>query len=139
MAKARDERVHLAIPILQRTAVFFTYFEKTWVPLAMSWSLAGRMVAAEKMGVPLDRVPTTTSHLEGWNAAFKVSYLPQYVLLLPYFSSKPALAFPLRTFPNSSVVFGSVPFPVQSPFLPDFAAFPSPTHLISGFCSYSLT
>ena len=77
MAKARNERVHLAIPILQRTADFFMYFEKTWMPLAMSWSLAGRIAAAEKMGVPLDRVPTTTNHLEGWNSALKASYLPR--------------------------------------------------------------
>ena len=44
----------------------------------MCWSLAGRIAAAKKLGVPVERLPTTTNHLEGWNSAFKASYLPMY-------------------------------------------------------------
>ena len=77
LAKARNERTPEAIPILKRVSAFFAYFNKTWMPLSMSWSLAGRIAAAKKIGVPLDRIPTTTNHLEGFNSALKASYLPR--------------------------------------------------------------
>ena len=58
---------------------FLKYLESTWMGAMLpSWSLQGRKRAAELMGVPLDAIPTTNNHVEGFNSALKMQYLPRY-------------------------------------------------------------
>jgi hypothetical protein len=44
-----------------------------------SWSVAGAMEAAERLGVPLSAVPRTTNHLESFNSRLKGRYFAPYL------------------------------------------------------------
>ncbi|KAI0077030.1 hypothetical protein K474DRAFT_1555911, partial [Panus rudis PR-1116 ss-1] len=56
---------------------FLNYMSATWMPLEMwrSWSQFGRERAANRLGVPLSKILTTTNHLESFNGALKRKYI----------------------------------------------------------------
>ena len=72
------------ISALQCALNYLKYFEKTKMPIVESWSRAGRIQAAHIMGVPVDQIPTTNNHLEGFNSVLKYNHLARYVALLQY-------------------------------------------------------
>ena len=79
-AKALENGNAVAVTLLELTANYFTYFDKTWMPVVKCWSLAGRMEVARATGIALDKIPTTNNHLEGFNSAFKAAHLGRCVL-----------------------------------------------------------
>lgn len=91
-ARAVEQNDATAVALLELTANYFTYFRRTWEPVVKDWSLAGRIEAAEKTGIALDRIPTTNNHLEGFNSALKASYLARCVVMLCVFSTRRATA-----------------------------------------------
>ncbi|CAG8851459.1 16392_t:CDS:1, partial [Racocetra persica] len=46
--------------------------------LLYSWHLNGRMRAAEALGIPLEKLPTTNNHLEGMNEYLKNNQLNRF-------------------------------------------------------------
>jgi hypothetical protein len=81
-ANALQEGNAVAVTLLALTANYFTYFEKTWMPVVKCWSYAGRVEVAQQTGIALDKIPTTNNHLEALNSALKNTYLQWYVLLM---------------------------------------------------------
>jgi len=59
---------------------FFTrYFDINWVPKRQGWGLLGLSKAAELLQLQESKIPQTTNHLEGFNAALKKKYIDTYV------------------------------------------------------------
>ncbi|CAG8550387.1 34428_t:CDS:2, partial [Racocetra persica] len=64
--------------ILEGSLKFFTYLIKQWASdLLCSWCLNGRMKAAEVLGIPLKKLPTTNNHFEKMNEYLKNNQLNQ--------------------------------------------------------------
>ncbi|KAI0048580.1 hypothetical protein FA95DRAFT_1605087 [Auriscalpium vulgare] len=59
--------------ICQGAIKYLDYLRDTWMPIAIwrSWSAFGRTKAAEKLGIPITQVLTTTNHLESFNGKLK--------------------------------------------------------------------
>ena len=58
---------------------FLAYLEKQWAGnLLYSWSLNGRKKAADALGIPLAKLPTTNNHLEGTNEYLKNNQLQRF-------------------------------------------------------------
>lgn len=74
-AKALEEGRTSLIAMLELTSNYFTYFERTWMPVVACWSLAGRKQVAQKTGIDLKKIPTTNNHLEGFNSVLKSTHL----------------------------------------------------------------
>ncbi|KAH9890585.1 hypothetical protein C8Q73DRAFT_626947, partial [Cubamyces lactineus] len=56
---------------------FMQYLRGTWMPIDMwrSWARKGRVDAAALMDVPLEKVITTTNHLESFNGKLKMAHI----------------------------------------------------------------
>ena len=59
---------------------FLDYLDSTWMPEAMwkGWSMHNRHLAARKIEVPVEKILTTTGHLEGTNSSLKGKHIPQW-------------------------------------------------------------
>lgn len=65
--------------ILHGGVKFLTYLEKQWAGnLLYSWCLNGRKRAANALGVPLEKLPTTNNHLERINEYLKNNQLKRF-------------------------------------------------------------
>lgn len=80
--KALENKDSARVPSLVAGRNYITYFQKTWVPVAACWTVAGRVKAAALLGVSVDKIPTTNNHLEGFNHVLKASYLRTYGITL---------------------------------------------------------
>ncbi|KAF7307997.1 hypothetical protein MKEN_01161400 [Mycena kentingensis (nom. inval.)] len=73
-------RTSSAKQISKGALAFLTYFQsyvkekELWV----SWSPAGAILAAEKLGIPVERVARTTNALESWNGRAKGQYITHH-------------------------------------------------------------
>lgn len=86
----QDERDHcamlsaLADPSSKKPAdsaiKYLDYLSSTWMPVDLwtGWSQHGRRIAAMKMGVPIDKVLTTTNHIESLNSSLKGKHITQW-------------------------------------------------------------
>ncbi|KAJ7188449.1 hypothetical protein C8R46DRAFT_879117, partial [Mycena filopes] len=78
LAKRRDKLSKLQA---KGGMAFLAYFQSYLRVRAFweSWSLAGAMEAARRMGVPLSVIARTTNHLEGFNGRLKGKFLTQHL------------------------------------------------------------
>ncbi|KAI0324238.1 hypothetical protein GY45DRAFT_1340931 [Cubamyces sp. BRFM 1775] len=59
---------------------FVQYLQGTWMPMEMlrSWAKKGQVDVAALMKIPLEKVVTTSNHLESFNGKLKKAHIPQW-------------------------------------------------------------
>jgi hypothetical protein len=61
----------------QAGLAYLDYMNSTWMPEALwrGWSLAGRQLASVRLKVPIEKIATTTNHLEAFNGVLKRKFI----------------------------------------------------------------
>ncbi|HEV7738442.1 MAG TPA: hypothetical protein VGO47_13870, partial [Chlamydiales bacterium] len=59
---------------------YLAYLESTWMPEALwrSWSQLGRIQASQRLNIPVNKIATTTNHLEAFNGVLKRKLIYQF-------------------------------------------------------------